>query len=210
MSVAVLAALMAVSLAGAAGCTKRRSKSGRSSSGAAGTRTDPTGRASPSPTASDPAGATCADTLASVNAATRLTWTLDDDQAAPRDEDRAKAGPRRCYFETAATGTVPEVNMVVTYYRIDRRVDRTADDVKRKAAEYVKCTEPLASPPSGVTLSVQCLERQNSTLFNVNTLYSGPTGYVLVWVSMKRSTTALHTRARELGRQTVGVTYELI
>jgi hypothetical protein len=210
MSVAVLAALMAVSMVGAAGCTKRKSKSGRSSSGAAGPRTDPTGRSSPSPAASDPAGASCADTLASVNSATRLTWTLDDDKAASRDKDRAQAGSRHCYFETPAAGTVPEVNMAVTFYRIDRRVDRTADDVKRRAAEYVKCTEPLASPPSGVTLAVQCLEKQNSTLFNVNTLYSGPTGYVLVWVSMKRSTTALHTRARELGRQTVGVTYDLI
>jgi hypothetical protein len=193
-----------VSMAGAAGCAKRKSKSNRATAGTADRRA--------SPTSSDPAGATCTDVRTGVGAATRMTWRADDAQATPRDEDRSKAGPRRCYFETSATPALPAVKLVVTFYRIDRRVDRTPDDVRRKAAEFVKCTEPLASPPNGVTLAVQCLEKPGTTTFNVNTLYSGPTGYVMIWVSMSptRASTTLHTKAREIGRQAVGVTYDLI
>lgn len=207
ISAAVLAVLLAVTMTGAAGCTKRKSKASRATAGTTGDRNGPA-----RPTASDPPGATCADTLANVGAATALAWRVNDAQGAPRDEDRSRPGQRRCYYETAPTASLPQVKMVVTYYRIDRRVDRTADDVRKKAAEFVKCTEPLKAPSAGVTLAVQCLEKQGNTLFNVNTLFSGPTGYVLVWISVSpsRQSSSLHPKAREIGRQSVVATYPLI
>lgn len=213
MSVAVLAILLAMSMAGMAGCSKKRKgKKGRTSAGATDTRTRPTStnRSSPSPSASDPPGATCDEALAKVTRATGLAWRFNEAQSQAPDTTVNGRGPRRCSFQTTATAALPVVKMVVTFYRIDRRVDSTAQDVRKKASDYVKCAENRATTLSGVSLSVQCLEKQSNTLFNVNTLLSGDRGYALVWVSMSGASTTLQTKAREIGGKAVDVSLGMI
>jgi hypothetical protein len=207
MSMVLLSALLAVSMAGVAGCTKRKSKAGRSTSGTSGDRPDSrptTARPSPSPSASDPAGATCAEVLATVVAATEVAWRFDDGQTQATDESTRKGGFRKCHFKASSTRTLPAAILVVTFYRIDRRNDSDPDRVRDLAAKNAECTERVVSPPPGTTLAVQCLQKHGGTLFNVHTTIAEPTGYVLAWTSMQPATasTALHTRARDISLRT--------
>ncbi|GAA0906447.1 hypothetical protein Vau01_024410 [Virgisporangium aurantiacum] len=214
-STVLLAALVAVSLVGVAGCTKRKSKAGkstsksrkRSDSDADSTTKPATTRPSPSASTNDPVGKACSEILDQVNTATGVTWRLDDSQSQATPDTMRKGGARKCHFEMSSTATLPAAIMGLTLYRIDRRSDRGPEDVREHAEKQAKCTEKLPSPPAQLTLAVQCLERHGGTLFDVQTTLSGPTGYVLIFVSMQpaKASTTLDTKARDIGRKSADI-----
>lgn len=206
----VLAALVALSMVGIAGCTKRKSKSKKrhSTSDSAPVRNTPTpARSSPSPSANDPAGKACSEIMEQVKTATAMAWRLDDKQTQATADTTRKGGTRKCYFVVSGTATLPPALLVVTLYRIERRVDNGPDDVRANAEKRAGCTDKLPSPPAGTTLAIQCLERHGGTLFDVQTTLSGQRGYVLAFISMQpnRSSDAVETKARDIGRKTADI-----
>jgi hypothetical protein len=206
----VLAALLAVSLAGVAGCTKRKSKKPKRSSSDTsrnGTdRTTPTAtRTSASPTPVDRAGLACSEIMEQAKTATGVAWRFDEKQTQATADTTRKAGSRKCYYVSSSTTTVPAAFMVVLLYR--RLTDSSPEDVRAAAERRAECTEKLPTPPSGATLAVQCLERHSGTLFDVETTVSGQTGYVSVYVSMqpKAASTAVDSKARTISGQAAAV-----
>lgn len=208
----VLAALVALSMVGVTACTKRKPKKRRSTSDSSQDRTPATTkptttRPSPSASTNDPVGKACSEILDQVNTATGITWRLDDSQSQATPDTMRKGGARKCHFEMSSTATLPAAIMGLTLYRIDRRYDRGPEDVREHAEKQARCTEKLPSPPAQLTLAVQCLERHGGTLFDVQTTLSGPTGYVLIFVSMQpaKASATVDAKARDIGRKSADI-----